>query len=108
MGLIKTGMSIQCRTEEEIAVFKEVATAEGHKFRGGNDLFSIHNDGRKKSFQIGFDDAQFPCDVTVGLIDKDYSKWGIDIVVVEASDLFRNYIIARRVKNGTNTTTNGS
>ena len=105
MALIKTGMSIYCRTREEVDAFREIAIAEGHRFRGGCELDNLHMERENGSFQVGYGGSSYPSDITIGYLDKDYTKKDHYITTnIEASVLFRNHIISRRRKNGSNTT----
>lgn len=104
MSLIKQGMSINCRTEEEIDVFYKVAMAEGHRWGSGTALDKLRHNV-PISYQIGyFGKNTYPNDVTycddMNFIGEHERK--NTMIVVEAADLFRNQLISRRLKNGTN------
>ena len=96
MAILKKGMSIKCRSREEIEVFKQVAAAEGHFWSSGDPLSQTHEShrGNNLSFQVGYGDRYFPDDISVASIDFGNGN----TVSVEASDLFRNQLISRRVK----------
>ena len=100
MALIQKGTSINCRTQEEVEVFGEIARAEGHKWLSGLAL-DLEDYEAPISFQIGyFKDRQFPCDVS---FTEDMNFTGEDelentLTIVEASQLFRNHLISRRAK----------
>ena len=93
MGILRDGMSIQCRTKEEYDIFFEVAAKEGYLWNGCG-----HLDPKiaivKSSFQLGYSNAHR---VTHGTLDRQYGT----LVNIEASQLFRNLLISRRAKNGT-------
>lgn len=93
MGIIHNGMSIQCRTEEEYATFIDFARREGYKWAGSQNIEPFFSFNRAISFQVGL---RRKGEVTLGLAD---SKYG-DLVDVEASQLFHNFLQARRVKHG--------
>ena len=96
MALIKQGMCIQCRTEEELEVFIEVAKAEGHNSGVRRSLDGYRGD-YPKAFTVGLF-ASYPRDILNTHIDQEFD----DTTNIEASQLFRNQIIARRIRNGTN------
>ena len=103
MAYIQKGMSINCRTEEELKVFTDIAVAEGHNWISGK---AFNTDGYliPVSFQIGFfEDCKFPDDISY---TEDMNFTGYEdtnvLTLVEASQLFRNILISRRAKNGTN------
>lgn len=109
MALIKSGMSINCRNKEEIAIFREIAIAEGHLWVSGRNLCELFDDAKAGSFQIGYEENQFPRDVTFYNKDDDEGdcfnfvgeyEYADTMTVIEASDLFRNHIISRRLKHG--------
>lgn len=95
--VLKKGMSVNCRTEEEVQVFKEFAHKEGHRWAGGKKLESMYNNA-PQSFQIEYDYRKFPNSVSKSYVDFDGE--GITVTQVEASELFRNQLISRRIKNG--------
>lgn len=106
MAYIQQKMSIQCRTEEEVAVFRDIATAEGHLWSGGASLLVKEYCRAPMSFQVGyFGDNEYPKDVTYS---SDVNFTDDRLTPIEASQLFRNILISRRIKNGTNSTIYGS
>ena len=103
---IQRGMSIKCRTEEEITVFNEVATAEGHLWADGNSLIKNRYGHAPMSFQVGcFTLNKYPKDISYSE-NVDFKRE--NMTPIEAADLFRNILISRRIKNGTNSTIYGS
>ena len=94
--VLKKGMSVNCRTEEEEQVFREFATKEGHRWCGGGQSLLEHAVCHAPcSFQIEYGDRNFPDSISranVGFNDN--------VTQVEASELFRNQLISRRIKNG--------
>lgn len=93
--IIKDGMNIKIRTEEERDVFVEVANKEGHKWRGGHTVRAV--------------DIYVPSAISIGYraddnYPKDISRDGVEFCggratnVVEASQLFRNQLISKRLK----------
>lgn len=96
MALIQQGTSIKCRTREEIEVFKEIATAEGHLWANGDRLSHNHEgDVSELSFQVGYGGRSFPRDIS-----KSRLNWneGSTLTVVEAADLFRNQLISMKIR----------
>ena len=97
MALIKKGMSINCRNREEVEVFQQVATAEGHKWCTGDSLLTCYANEQSMSYQVGcFATNPFPNDITF-CHDFNYTHDG-KLTLVEASDVFGNYLISRRAK----------
>lgn len=94
--VLKKGMSINCRTEEEEQVFREFADKEGHRWAGGGESLLEHRVCHAPcSFQIEYGFRKFPHSISqshVGFNDK--------CTQVEASELFHNQLISRRIKNG--------
>ena len=107
MALIKKGMSINCRTKEELEVFEKIAVAEGHRWSSGK-AFSTKGRGVPISFQIGyFTNCQYPRDITYAFNDMNFTGEGFlanTMTVIEASELFRNHLISRRAKHERNST----
>lgn len=98
MALIQPYMAVKCRTSEEVAIFEEVARAEGHKFSSGSEIYSCKN--KRKLFVVNYRHNHiFPNDVAIAE-DPDYIDHypGNCKIVVEAKDLFRNKLISRRIK----------
>lgn len=98
MAFLKNGISVQCRTQEEADVFFEVAQKEHWLWNGSDDMA---NRGQTVpiSFQLGYHKKGR---VTWGSVYNNYSTsiYG-EFVNVEASQLFRNLLISRRAKHGT-------
>ena len=95
--VLKKGMSINCRTEEEEQVFREFAHKEGHRWCGGGQSLLEHAVCHAPcSFQIEYgSDRRFPHSISranVGFNDK--------VTQVEAYELFHNQLISRRIKDG--------
>lgn len=92
--IIKDKMAVICRTVEEQEIYVEVATKEGWKSIRGRTL-----DTRKSppmNYATGyFSDDIYPDGVTHGIANQPFPP---HLKVVEAADLFRNQLIARRVK----------
>lgn len=101
MEILKKGMAVNCRTQDEIDVFKEVAAAEGHYWSGGAPISKrfeyIEYDSVGISFLVGYDNHAFPNDITWCNIEF-VSYLTEKPTQVEASVLFRNRLIARRAK----------
>lgn len=90
--IIKNGMSINIRTKEEWDVFVEVGTREGIVWNSGTPLAQYNPWHRDFSIQIGHDHSRR---ATHDSIDYSNSKCPN---LVEAADLFHNYLISRRAK----------
>ena len=86
-------MAVKCRTREQAEIYIEIATKEGWRDWIGNQI-KIGS-----PFPLNFSTCYnpkeefYPNAVTCGMADKEYPK---HLTVVEASDLFRNQLIARR------------
>lgn len=95
MALIQPHMAVKCRTPEEVAIYEEIARAEGHSTPYGE----IQKSGAVKRLYITnySDTYTYPKDVghtsTLNYLDNDPK-----FTVIEASDLFRNQLISRRIK----------
>lgn len=95
--VLKKGMSIQCRTEEEEQVFREFAHKEGHRWAGGGySLLKEKNCQAPCSFQIEYAHRKYPNSISHASIDYHLDN----AINIEASELFRNQLISRRIKNG--------
>ena len=96
--VLKKGMSIICRTEEEEQVFREFADKEGHRWVTGRSILTYKVCYAPCSFQIEYEaHNKFPDSISYGSInfnDVRITK------IIEASELFRNQLISRRIKNG--------
>lgn len=105
MALIKQGTSINCRNQEELEIFSEVASAEGHLWLSGRSL-KERGYSAPISFQVGYAGNQFPNDITYcnNMNFTGHEGYDHTMTVVEASDLFRNHLISRRVKHERNST----
>ena len=99
--IIQNRMSIYCRTEDELQVFLEVATKEGWKYCDGSALKSRQRSAPVR-FNAGLFGEIYPNAFTYGRVDSPRSDNGI--IEVEASSLFRNQLIARRIKHDKGTT----
>lgn len=97
MAIIQQGMCIQCRTEEELETFIEIATVEGHGSPYHKNLYEYSGD-YPKAFTVGYAGTKYPKDILNARIDDKFNS----MTNVEASVLFRNHIISRRAKNVTN------
>ena len=92
--IIKDKMSIYCRTEEELQVFLDVATKEGWKLCDGTS-FSMREYGTPIRFNAGVYGEKYPAAFTYGKsLAQPVTPYAI---IIEASDFFRNQLIARRV-----------
>ena len=94
--VLKKGMSINCRTEDEECVFREFASNEGYMWSSGSSLLVNKVCCAPCSFQIEYDIyTKYPNSIT-------YADVGFNdhVTQVEASELFRNQLISRRIKNG--------
>jgi hypothetical protein len=94
MAILKDNMSIQCRTQDEVDVFFETAKRENWLWNGGYNMEQKSCHHAPISFQLGF---HIKSRVTYGTIDEQYGT----LAMVEASQLFRNLLISRRAKHGT-------
>ena len=92
--IIQAGMNIKIRTKEERDVFIEVAHKEGHLGRDGTDPARIDNYPLSVSVGYRRDDV-YPKDLSWDSVD--YSG-GLATNIVEASHLFRNQLISKRLK----------
>ena len=96
MAYIQKGMTIKCRTKEEVAVFIDIATAEGHLWGSGESLLKKEYCSAPMSFQVGlFGDNRYPEDITYST-NVNFTDDGM--TPIEASQLFRNILISRRIK----------
>lgn len=93
MAILKNGMSIQCRTQEEYDIFFEIGQKEGWTWPNGRHL---RPQGMVPvSFQLGYG-SHNKDHVTYGSIGVQYGA----LQNIEASQLFRNLLISRRAKHG--------
>ena len=92
--IIQDGMQILVRTEEEWQTLIEVANKEGIKWNGGQPVYK--SDRGIGSIFVG---SYTPRRLTRELNNFDYRTSSCPNVV-EASDLFRNQIISKRIKEG--------
>ena len=98
MALIQPYMAVKCRTPEEVAIFEEIARAEGHKDSSG---YEIEKSGSRRRVYVTnyFDYHMSPNDVAhtedVDYVDRHPGQCKI---IVEAKDLFHNQLISRRKK----------
>lgn len=93
--IIQSGMNIKIRTEEERDAFIEVARREGHVFRTGTEI-SISTINCPAAISVGYRDSDvYPKDLSQ---DNISFHGGLATNVVEASQLFRNQLISKRLK----------
>lgn len=93
--VLKKGMSINCRTEEEKQIFLEFAHKEGHRWAMGTSLMERDIATAPCSFQIEYGWRKFP-----DSISKSHTDFHDKCTPIEASVFFHNQLIARRIKNG--------
>ena len=99
--VLKKGMSVNCRTEDEEQVFREFADKEGHRWVSDESLLKCRICSAPCSFQIEYDAYSiFPKSITWSEIDYDSRNI---VTQIEASELFRNQLISRRIKYGNTT-----
>lgn len=91
--MIESGMNIRIRTKEEWEVFVEVGTKEGITWSGGGSLTTSIS-YYERSIQVGMWEPN-----TITWCDLNY-KCRECPNIVEASDLFRNQLISRKIKEG--------
>lgn len=98
MALIQPYMAVKCRTREEVAIYEEIARAEGHYSSAEYPLerSGVH---RRAYVTNYFEEHKFPNDVA-WTDDVDYvdHHHGQCTIIVEASKLFHNQLISRRKK----------
>lgn len=97
--IIQQGMTIRVRTQEELEILIEVCKKEGHQrthrsYRGST-LDDLLNQGTPCSISCGLYGDKFPKDISRGLINGNYK--GVK-TYIEASQLFRNQLISKRLK----------
>lgn len=98
--IIKDNMAVICRTREEQEIYMEIASKEGWRDILGGNIEIKPN--LPMNYATGYySDHYYPNGVSHGKADKKYPS---HLTVVEASDLFRNQLIARRVKHEKGTT----
>ena len=93
--IIKDGMNIKIRTYQEREIFADVATKEGHKWRDGmrvrDGYISIPS-----SISVGHNESdKYPNDLSIDSVS--YCGGGARNVI-EASELFRNQLISKMLK----------
>lgn len=91
--IIQYGMNIKIRTEEECDVFIEVANKEGHKWRDGKQVRSVDY---PVAISVGYRNSdRYPNDLSRDRVDY---HGGLACNIVEASQLFRNQLISKKLK----------
>ena len=90
--IIQDGMSINIRTKEEWQVFCEVGAKEGIVWDSGTSLAEYSRDFHNHSIQIGYFTPHKATYAELNWTDDECLN------LVEAADLFRNYLISRRLK----------
>ena len=95
MGILRDGMNIKCRTQDEFDYFFEVANKEGYIWESDEVLEPYSHLHVPMSFQLG---SQTPHRVMY----SSNIEWDRRTLTnVEADKLFRNLLISRRAKHGT-------
>lgn len=95
MGYLRPKLNVLCRTEEEEQIYREVATKEGFVWSGNKTLLERKHVSAPCAFQIDyFHDGYVTYTNTI-----DY-KMPENFTTIEASVLFHNELISRRIKNG--------
>ena len=97
MALIQPYMAVKCRTPEEVAIFEEIAHAEGHLAYHKR----IEPSGKEQRLYVTNYSNMFNYPDDVGYTDNpDYIDGypGDCKIIVEAKDLFHNQLISRRKK----------
>lgn len=97
MAILKNGMSIRCRTQEERDIFFEVSQKEGWTWNGTQTMEPLQYNYLPISFELGL---RRKGKVTWGDVDRNYNGFQN----IEASQLFHNHLISRRLKHGRNST----
>lgn len=97
--IINNNMAIICRTQEELEIYVEIATKEGWKSCTGSALKA--NKSLPMNYATGYYNEKYPNAITYGAVKQDFPA---HLTVVEASSLFRNQLIARRIKHEKRTT----
>ena len=95
MGYLRPKLNVICRTAEEEQIYREVATKEGFYWHGGKSLLQTRHGSAPCSFQIDY----FHDKHVTYSNDANY-QMPQNFTTIEASVLFRNELISRRVKNG--------
>lgn len=98
MGYLRKKMNVICRTAREEQIYREIATREGFTWRGGKTLLEQRNVVAPCAFQIDY----FGDGYVTYVKELEY-KMPENFTTVEASDLFHNELIARRIKYGDTT-----
>ena len=94
--IIQSGMNIKIRTKEEAEVFVDIAYKEGHRWRSGLRVKDIEIIP-PRSISVGYrTDDVYPNDLSQDSIGY---CGGNARNIVEASQLFRNQLISKRLKN---------
>lgn len=99
--IIKENMAVKCRTKEEAEIYIEIASKEGWRTCLGQSIRADMHLPFNFSTCYNPEEESYPNAVTCGMADKKYPS---HLTVVEASDLFRNQLIARRMRREKGTT----
>ena len=99
--IIKENMAVKCRTKEEAEIYIEIASKEGWRTYSGAPIHINAPLPLNFSTCYNQEDESYPNAITCGTADKKYPS---HLTVVEASDLFRNQLIARRIRREKETT----
>lgn len=94
MGILKDGMNIKCRTQDEFDIFFEIAKKEGYKWRGHDNMEPMFDFRYPMTFQLG---SEAPRRVMYATNVNYESRY---LTNVEADQLFHNLIISKRAKYG--------
>lgn len=96
MEYLKNKLNVVCRTAEEEQIYREIADREGYKWEGGESLLEKrYYEEIPTSFQIGYWNSN---EITY-CNDLEY-RMPEDFTTVEASVLFHNELISRRIQHG--------
>lgn len=98
MALIQPYMAVKCRTPEEVAIYEEIARAEGHRTSSRSRVEL--SGAQHRVYVTNYDSSsRFPNDIGY-TSDVDYVDRcpGQCTIIVEASKLFHNQLISRRKK----------
>ena len=93
--IIQQGMNIKIRTREELEIFVEIANKEEHRLRDGSKM-TRDNVHYPAAISVGYRSSdKYPNDISRDSIGF---CGGLATNVVEASQLFRNQLISKRLK----------
>ena len=97
MGYLRGKLNVKCRTKEEEYIYRKIATKEGFTWSCGDNLLEKSKGASAPcSFQIGYFDNE-NCVTYSNNIDYEMPA---DFTTVEASVLFHNELVSRRIKDG--------